>query len=92
MELRFLAVHEEGASLMVPPRDKAIRVVLILQNPRALSGRRSWPKDQFEREIAPPMRIRSSRLAVVTTLPDSVIERTTFLAACRGPWKATSRW
>src|SRR3989441_13099037 len=72
MELRFLAVHEEGASLMVPPRDKAIRAVLVLQNPRALSDRRSWPKDQFEREIAPPMRIRSSRLAVVTTLPTAL--------------------
>jgi len=61
MELRFLAVHEEGASLMVSPRDKAIRVVLILQNPRALLARRSEPEDPFERETAPPMRFPTSR-------------------------------
>jgi hypothetical protein len=34
MELEFLAAHEEGASHMVQRQDKAIRVVLILQNPR----------------------------------------------------------
>ena len=61
MELRFLAVHEEGASFMVSPRDKAIRVVLILQNPRPLLGRRFEPEDPFERETAPPMRIPLSR-------------------------------